>query len=193
MVERLRIFPIVTEGDEVWPTKPTPVATLRHDHPPAFEMIPWGIKGNFNDSKLVLFARAETVDTKPMWRASFRYHRCLVAMDGFWEGARFERPDGGPLVMAGILGRWIESGRDREGFVPLTTSACESVAPYNERQPLILPEDAWGTWLDPITDIPILKKLLVPWQDLVETAPPPTPRKPVYEEPPAEDQLELQW
>ena len=47
----------------------------------------WGIKHEWKDrpSRLLINARAETVNQRPTFRESFRQRRCLVIADGFYE------------------------------------------------------------------------------------------------------------
>ena len=72
------------------------------------EMLRWGlVSGWAQDPRIgyrCINARAETVRSKPAFRAAFRARRCLVPVDGFYEwsdkGAAkqawlIERPDGG--------------------------------------------------------------------------------------------------
>jgi putative SOS response-associated peptidase YedK len=60
-------------------------------------------------------ARAETVAEKPAFRKAFRYRRCLIAADGFYEWRRTGGPkqpyyigldDGKPFAFAGIWKHW---------------------------------------------------------------------------------------
>jgi putative SOS response-associated peptidase YedK len=45
----------------------------------------------------------------------------------------------------------------------VTTAANEVVAPLHDRMPVVLPEDAWGGWLDPAElDVSGARALLVP-------------------------------
>jgi hypothetical protein len=59
--------------------------------------------------------RAETVAEKPAFWKAFRYHRCLIAADGFYEWRRTGGPkqpyyigpdDGKPFAFAGIWEHW---------------------------------------------------------------------------------------
>ena len=49
------------------------------------------------------------------------------------------------------------------GCVIVTTDANEKLAPVHDRMPVVLPETAWGEWLDPDNhDTTRLGRLLVP-------------------------------
>lgn len=109
-------------------------------------------------------ARAETVATKPTFRAAFSARRLIVPADGFYEWSTapgdhkqpylFSRRDGAVLAFAGLWEVW----RDRRDGVPdawlrsctiITTVAGSDVAGVHERQPVVLEPSAWATWLDP--------------------------------------------
>jgi putative SOS response-associated peptidase YedK len=82
--------------------------------------------------------------------------RCLVAADGFYhflpEGRtkrpfRFEAPDGGALLLAGV---W-EPGAARDGgpaVSVLTRAAQGEVARFHKRSPVIVPKDLARSYLD---------------------------------------------
>ena len=77
------------------------------------------------------------------------------------------RPDGEPLAFAGLWEVWRGPTRDRRAAAApctiITTTANETMAPIHDRMPVILPPEAWDTWLDPeIDDLEQLRKLLVP-------------------------------
>ena len=105
-------------------------------------------------------ARAETVATAPVFRDSFRRKRCLVPVDGFYEWRRegtvrqpyrVFRSDGRPLVLAGLWAGWRDPATDdvRRTFTIVTTTPNATVAGLHDRMPVIVPDDAWGRWLDP--------------------------------------------
>ena len=86
---------------------------------------------------------------------SFREGRCLVPASYFFEFTgqkypktkwRFSRAGADWFCFAGLW-RAESSGEDR--FALLTTSPGPDMAPYHDRQPVILNRDLWGAWLDP--------------------------------------------
>jgi putative SOS response-associated peptidase YedK len=124
------------------------------------------IKGTFN-------ARAESVDSKPMFRTAFQKHRILVPVSAFYEwhtlGPKqkqpyaFTRADGEPVVFAGLREWW----RDAEGIELNTATIITTEAgpdmPIHNRQPVVLERANWDEWLDAqMTDTDELKSLLVP-------------------------------
>ena len=105
-------------------------------------------------------ARAESVATMPAFRESFQRRRCLVPVDGFYEWRRIGtarqpyrvfRSDGRPLALAGLWSGWRnpETGELRRTFTIVTTRPNAVVAELHDRMPVIVPEEAWGRWLDP--------------------------------------------
>ena len=140
----------------------------------ALAMLRWGLipawaKDHAIGNKLIN-ARSETAAQKPAFRSAFRHRRCLIPADGFYAWPRrsgtrqpglFGLRDGAAMVFAGLWERWTvpegaaftgslaerSPGDAVETCTILTTAANETVAPVHGRMPVILPPDAWGTWL----------------------------------------------
>ncbi len=109
-------------------------------------------------------ARAETVATKPAFRAAFRSRRLAVLADGFYEWRRdvpgppqpyyIVRADGAPLAFAGLYEQWEDKrpGAPEPGVVAtctiVTTDASEDVASIHDRMPAVLELDALELWLE---------------------------------------------
>lgn len=108
-------------------------------------------------------ARAESVTTSAAYRSAAERKRCLIAMDGYYEWQRpahpkgrktpyfFFRPDGRPLLVAGLWSVWKPS---RTAPSLLTCTVITTVPPrrfaeVHDRMPLVLGEDDWDRWLDP--------------------------------------------
>jgi len=119
-------------------------------------------------------ARAETVATKPAFRAAFRERRCLILTDGFYEwqshGGR-KRPwcirmrDGRPFAFAGLWERWTDpEGRAIESCTIITTTPNDLIRRFHHRMPVILAPQAYDLWLDVgIREVDRLLPLLVPY------------------------------
>ena len=118
----------------------------------------WGLLGHPEQPKsLSTFnARLETVRTSPLFREAFRSRRALIPIDGLYEwtgekGARrplaMHRRDSLPLVCAGL---WNEQGGVLSCTI-LTTAPTGVFAAVHDRMPLLLPQDRWAAWLDPVT------------------------------------------
>lgn len=146
--------------------------------------VKWGLIPSFaNDPKIgnkFINARAETVATKAAFRDAFRYRRCLVVADGFYEWKKAGQMKL-PVFIGlksqktfGFAGLW-EKWRSPEGewvstCTVITTEANEIVRPIHDRMPVILPKEMQDKWLDPETDEATLLELLKPYpSDEMET------------------------
>jgi putative SOS response-associated peptidase YedK len=145
----------------------------------------WGLVPSWaKDPKMgdrLINARAEDVAAKPAFRTAFERRRCLVPADGFYEwqprpGQKKKQPmfvhrrDGEPMAFAGLWEVWRDrnAGEDADWlrtFAIVTTRPNDTLAPIHDRMPVILPESAWDTWLDPDADPAALESLLVPAPD----------------------------
>jgi putative SOS response-associated peptidase YedK len=115
----------------------------------------WGFTGANKPNKLIFNARAETIDTRPMFRAAFEHRRCLVPADGFFEWERsedrrlpwwFHREDHRLLLFAGVFD---PPQRDdaRARFSIITVPAAGVIARIHDRMPAILGSDDVSHWL----------------------------------------------
>jgi putative SOS response-associated peptidase YedK len=102
-------------------------------------------------------AKSETIAIKPTYREPYKRRRCLVPADGYfeWTGEKraktrwlFERVDGAMWCFPGVWDSWPGPNGQVESFALLTTSSGPDLAPYQNRQPVILEPDRWGEWLD---------------------------------------------
>ena len=119
-------------------------------------------------------ARSETAARKPAFRAAFRYRRCLIPADGFYEWAgsgRKKQPffihleNGKPFAFAGLWESWTGAdGSVLETCTILTTEANEKLAELHHRMPVILPEASYADWLNPRENrAKVLQPLLKPY------------------------------
>lgn len=119
-------------------------------------------------------ARAETVDTKPTYRAAFKSRRCLIPSTYFKEKAyRIGMKDGRMFAMAGLWESWTSTeGEVVESCTIITTEPNELVASVHHRMPVILDPQDFELWLDPqVQDTEKLKCLLktYPAEDMTAT------------------------
>lgn len=142
---------------------------------------PAAIRTTFN-------ARAETVATKPMFRAAFRQGRILIPVDAFYEWApapgppglpglptppgspkspkqpyAFKRADGAPVVLAGLRELWRGADGTELRTATIITTRAGPDMPIHDRQPVVLDPETWAHWLDPeVTTGDELEALLIP-------------------------------
>lgn len=131
----------------------------------------WGISSAIykqNSKPLLLVnARLETIAEKPTFREAYRYSRCLIPADGFyeWEKAMvkkqpwfFKAQSNLPFAFGGI---WVKKREKdephRSSFAIITTDATGSVSKIHDRMPVILNRNAYESWLNPALNDP--KKL----------------------------------
>jgi putative SOS response-associated peptidase YedK len=142
--------PNLEPRDSIRPTDPAPIVT---GSPEGAELkqLRWGF---------VQPGRPPIINFRSEGRR-FPTGRCLIPADGFYEftGTKypktkwlFTRADGGDFFCFAGLVR-----EDR--FTLLTTEPCADVAPYHDRQVVILPRTQWADWLGPAETLPSLRPL----------------------------------
>ena len=167
----------------VAPTDDAAVVVQRDDHR-AISAYRWGLIPHWSDTKAtgnrMFNARSETIDRNPAFRYAFGKRRCLVPVDAFYEWRRegtirtpfaVVKPDGSPLALAGLWAGWKDPETDAvvRSFTILTTGPNGMMRPIHNRMPVLIPESAWDTWLDPTLTSPSqlreLKAMLEPAAD----------------------------
>jgi putative SOS response-associated peptidase YedK len=137
-------------------------------------LIPFWAKDPRIGSKLIN-ARAESVATLPAFRSSFKWRRCLVIADGFYEWMKTQdgkQPffihlhDDEPFAFAGLYEKLDRGEGVIETATIITTKANDIVAPLHSRMPVILPRESHDQWLDPDhCDKRKLQRLLKPYPE----------------------------
>ena len=159
-----------------WNVAPTdPVyGVIERDDRRQLRVLRWGLVPSWaKDPKVgarLINARQETVADKPAFRSAYARRRCLLPADGYYEwkpepGGKqpyyLSRPGGEPLAMAGLYELWRGPDDTRLWTCTvLTTSAPDELGEIHERTPLLVPREAWATWLDRTVSDP--GDLLVP-------------------------------
>jgi len=112
-------------------------------------------------SKLIN-ARGETLAEKPSFRGSFKYKRCLIPADGFYEwkaeaGQKTKTPyfihmkDRQPFAFAGLWDEWQSpDGGALRTCVIITTAPNELMSGLHNRMPVILDKANFADWLNPL-------------------------------------------
>ena len=120
-------------------------------------LVPYWAK-DWGESSRLINARSETVHQKPSFRSAFRWRRCLVPADGWFEWKRTrggKQPyflglaQGSPLSFAGLWERREQGGEVLETFTIITTRATSKLARIHHRQPAIIDPNRYDDWLDP--------------------------------------------
>jgi putative SOS response-associated peptidase YedK len=149
----------------VAPTDPVTVVLQREDGR-TVERHRWGLIPSWAKSAKEgarhINARAETVAESAAFRTSFRKRRCIIPADGFYEwrrvGSARKQPwllgpqdDDALLAIAGLWSVWKDpaTGLWVPSATVVTTDANDDVAQLHDRMPVLLPRDAWASWLDP--------------------------------------------
>ena len=151
---------------EIFPGDTSPVLSRNLRGEPRAFWMEWGFplpKGR------VINARTESAGTRPLFRDSLRYRRCIVPASGYFEWGppvrekrktkyRIRSADGDPLLLLAGLYRKEENGGQ---FVILTRDAGEDTRPIHPRMPLILPRNRAEEWLlSPAEGEDLLRSLL---------------------------------
>ena len=147
-----------------------PVLVLPNDGKLTADYYIWGLipvwaKDHSIGSRLIN-ARAETLAEKSSFRGAYKYKRCLVLADGFYEwktqpGSKLKIPylirlsSGQPLAFAGLWDEWLSpDGSQIKSCTIITTEPNALMASLHNRMPVILPASAYDQWLDPAPQKP---------------------------------------
>ncbi len=134
-------------GDNAWQPgeiRPTASAPVLLGSGP--ELMRWGYQ---LPNTLVINARAETAEEKPLFRGSIAMRRCVIPSTGFYEWDQekrkhlFRLPGEQVLYMAGLYEK--REGENR--YCILTTKANPSMTPIHDRMPLVLRREQVDPWL----------------------------------------------
>lgn len=142
------------------------------------QLMRWGLvpdwAASINSRYSFINAVSETVNEKISFRDAYKYRRCLVLADGFFEwkrNAKSKQPyyifesNRKPFAFAGLWNRWVSSYGDSVlSCAILTCPANGLVKDIHSRMPVILDHEAEALWLDPLTsDTKKLGNLLIPF------------------------------
>jgi putative SOS response-associated peptidase YedK len=137
----------------------------------------WGLMpGRWAEGhRSLINARAETIDSQPAFRESFRERRCLIPADGFYEWRTDEngkqpvwisRADSDVYAFAGV---WAavpgRTGQPVHSCAILTCEPNELIRPIHDRMPVILSPEDEATWLSPEAGPRDLQQILRPVAD----------------------------
>ena len=139
--------------------------------------VSWGLVPHWAKDKAIgskmINARAETLAEKASFRGPFRYKRCAIPADGFYEWKKsgrekipylISRADDSPFAMAGLWEDWeSERGEIIQSATIITCEPNTFMKEIHNRMPVILADSDIDKWLDPENTKPAtLTSLLVP-------------------------------
>ena len=139
--------PFMHFGD-VTPAMPAVSLTAGENERVSVSSLIWGFPG-FDKKQLIINARAEGIETKPMFAESLLTRRCVLPASGFYEWDRSKEKvtftlTGEPvLYLAGIYRPYGTENR----FVIITREANESMLPVHDRMPLMISTRYVRDWL----------------------------------------------
>ncbi|NLD46767.1 MAG: SOS response-associated peptidase [Clostridiaceae bacterium] len=156
---------------EIFPTNTAPVIVKDR-----LTFLKWGFYTY--DNKLIINARSETIETKPMFRKSFWEKRCLIPANSYFEWKKdkdkkikyeISVPQRKLFFMAGLYNTFLDKNNNSfTGFVIITTSADESISHIHDRMPAIIEPGLEKLWLsNKSDDSSKLKDMLKPYPRMI--------------------------
>ena len=147
-----------------------PVLAIPNDAKNKADFFLWGLIPSWSKdptiaSKLIN-ARGETIAEKPSFRGGFKYKRCLIPVDGFYEwkansNQKTKTPyfihmkDRSPFAFAGLWDEWHSPDGDSiRTCTIITTEPNELMSSLHNRMPVILDSKDYDKWLDPTPQTP---------------------------------------
>lgn len=141
------------------PTQEVPI--IVRESPNKAVLMRWGLVPFWaKDPKIgnkMINARAETVQTKPAFRASLKRKRCIVPATGFFEWRRakdgkiphfIKMRDDSFFGFAGLYDHWkSQEGNKLVTFTIITTEANAMMSKIHNRMPVILRQEDEDIWL----------------------------------------------
>ena len=153
-----------------------PVLTIRNiDRERAAAEARWGLVPSWSKDRKIgnrlINARAETVASKPAFRAAYRRRRCLVPADGYYEWraqSDAKQPffiyatAGTCFAIAGLWEHWQQDDEVIESCTLITCEANQRLSGVHGRMPVVIGQDDYNLWLDDEADPAALGNLLQP-------------------------------
>lgn len=130
--------------------------------PMRWSLIPAWWSKPIKEMKMATFnVRAETVESKPMFRSAWKAKkRCIIPVSGYYEWQAipkdkpqpwyFTRKDSSPIIsVAGIWDEWTDkhSGETLKSCAMIITEPNNFVAEVHDRMPVLLNEKQFEPWL----------------------------------------------
>lgn len=137
--------PNLEPRDDIWPTDIAPIVRIG-DNRAELVQLRWGFPAARPKGPPIINMRSE--------KRRFARGRCLIPASHFYEfvGKKYPKAKyrfslkGSPIT--GIAGIWREGqGNQPPSFAMLTTAPGEDIAPYHNRQVVVLKPKDWPGWL----------------------------------------------
>lgn len=127
------------------------------------EIMRWGLVPFWAKDESIGFktinARAEGIESKPVFRKAFKSQHCLIPAEYFFEWDKVSGSKIPYLIklknnvvfsMAGLYDTWKNSdGREIGSFTIITTEPNHLISHIHNRMPVILDKNEEDLWLDP--------------------------------------------
>ncbi|ERN41345.1 hypothetical protein KR51_00019120 [Rubidibacter lacunae KORDI 51-2] len=154
----VNITPLYQARYNIAPSQPL-LAIVSNEGNREAQFFRWGLIPSWvKDEKFTnkpINARSETVREKPFFRSAFKYRRCLIPADGFYEwqsqgkGKRkqpycIHLPNRDLFAFAGLWEDW----QGIRTCAILTREADAQMKPIHHRMPIMVPRAQYDYWLD---------------------------------------------
>ena len=162
------------------PSQAMPVIT--NEFPGIIQLLRWGLvpkwAKDISIGNKMINTRSESIAEKPAFKNIFKYKRCLVLADGYYEWQtpkdadkmpkskivkqpfRFHLPGDEIMLMAGLWDSWGLEGL--QTFSIITCAANADITPYHNRMPVMLSHSEAVKWMDNKTPLDDLMALMKP-------------------------------
>jgi putative SOS response-associated peptidase YedK len=138
------------------PSQVMPIVT--NEFPKIIQFFKWGLVPQWAKDpamgQRMINSRHESILEKPAINAIFKYKRCIVLADGYYEWQktgnktkqpiRFHLANNNIMLLAGLYDTW---GEGLQTFSIITTAANDAIAPIHDRMPILLNLREAATWL----------------------------------------------
>jgi putative SOS response-associated peptidase YedK len=141
-----------------------PILAIPNDGKYTADFFVWGLIPSWAKDPAIgnklINARGETLAEKPSFRGGYKYNRCLILADGFYEwkaqpGTKIKTPyfihmkDRKPFAFAGLWDEWLGTdGSQVKSCTIITTDPNELMTTIHNRMPVILNPANYDEWLD---------------------------------------------